>query len=87
MAIKAGVQVVPVACSGAHRIMKKRSLLVTPGDIFVEFLDPINAAEYDIELRDDLTIRLHDALAAGLPPDQRPIGFPGATKPTFWITL
>ncbi len=79
MAIKAGVQVVPVACSGAHRIMKKRSLLVTPGDIFVEFLDPINAAEYDMELRDALTIRLHDALAAGLPPDQRPIGFPGAT--------
>jgi 1-acyl-sn-glycerol-3-phosphate acyltransferase len=78
MAIKAGVQIVPVACSGAHRVMKKRSLLVSPGDILVEFLDPVDAAEYTMDERDDLTKRLHDSLAAGLPPDQRPIGFPGA---------
>ncbi len=77
-AIKAGVQIVPVACSGAHRIMKKRSLLVSPGDILVEFLEPINAADYTLERRDELTKRLHDAMAAGLPPDQRPLGFPGA---------
>ena len=78
MAIKAGVPVVPVACSGAHRIMKKRSLLVSPGEIVVEFLDPINAAEYTMEQRDELTRRLHDAMAAGLPPEQRPLAFPGA---------
>ena len=78
MAIKAGVPVVPVACSGAHRIMKKRSLLISPGEIVVEFLTPINAAAYSVEQRDTLTKRLHDSLAAGLPPDQRPIGFPGA---------
>ncbi len=81
MAIKAGVQVVPVACSGAHRIMKKRSLLISPGDIVVEFLDPINAGEYTLEQRDELTKHLHDAMAAGLPPDQRPVGFPGAAPP------
>jgi 1-acyl-sn-glycerol-3-phosphate acyltransferase len=78
MAIKAGVPIVPVACSNAHRIMQKRSLLISPGDILVEFLAPINAAEYMFEHRDDLTRRLHDELAAGLPPDQRPVGFPGA---------
>ena len=78
MAIKAGVPIVPVACSNAHRIMQKRSLLISPGDIFVEFLAPINATEYAFEHRDDLTRRLHDELAAGLPPDQRPLGFPGA---------
>jgi 1-acyl-sn-glycerol-3-phosphate acyltransferase len=78
MAIKAGVPIVPVACSGAHRIMQKRSLLITPGEILVEFLAPINAAEYVFERRDELTKRLHDELAAGLPPDQRPLGFPGA---------
>lgn len=78
MAIKAAVPVVPVACSGAHRIMKKRSLLISPGEIVVEFLDPINAAEYSVEQRDAFTKRLHDSLAAGLPPDQRPVGFPGA---------
>jgi 1-acyl-sn-glycerol-3-phosphate acyltransferase len=78
MAIKAGVPIVPVACSNAHRIMEKRRLRITPGDILVEFMDPINAAEYSTEQRDALTQRLHDAVAAGLPPDQRPIGFPGA---------
>ena len=79
MAIKAAVPVVPVACSGAHRVMQKRSLRITPGEITVEFLEPVNAAKYTLEQRDDLTQRIHDALAAGLPPDQRPLGIPGAS--------
>lgn len=78
MAIKAGVPIVPVACSGAHRIMQKRSLLVHPGEILVEFLAPIPSTEYTFEQRGELTNRLHDELAAGLPPEQRPAGFPGA---------
>jgi 1-acyl-sn-glycerol-3-phosphate acyltransferase len=79
MAIKAGVPVVPVACSGAHRVMKKRSLKIYPGEIVVEFLDPIEASAYAFEQRDELNQKVHDAMAAALPPDQRPIGFPGAT--------
>jgi 1-acyl-sn-glycerol-3-phosphate acyltransferase len=78
MAIKAGVPIVPVACSGAHRIMEKRKLKITPGDIVVEFLEPIDSTQYTFEQREALNQRLHDELAAGLPPDQRPIGFPGA---------
>jgi 1-acyl-sn-glycerol-3-phosphate acyltransferase len=78
MAIKAAVSIVPVACSGAHRVMEKRSLEIHPGEILVEFLDPIDASDYSFEQRDDLNRKVHDALAAGLPPDQRPIGFPGA---------
>jgi 1-acyl-sn-glycerol-3-phosphate acyltransferase len=78
MAIKSGVPVVPVACSGAHRIMEKRKLKITPGEILVEFLGPIDATEYSLEQRDELVREIHDRLAAGLPPDQRPIGFPGA---------
>jgi hypothetical protein len=31
-----------------------------------------------LEQREELSQRLHDELAAGLPPDQRPAGFPGA---------
>lgn len=79
MAIKAGVQIVPVACSNAHRVMQKRSLKITPGKILVEFLAPINAAEYTLDQRDELTRRLHDEIAAGLPAEQRPVGFPGAS--------
>src|SRR6266852_4725915 len=78
MAIKAGVPIVPMACSGAQRVMEKRSLVVHPGEILVEFLDPIDASAYSFEERDTLNRRVHDALAAGLPPDQRPVGFPGA---------
>src|ERR1700730_18555947 len=78
MAIKAGVPIVPVACSGAHRVMRKRSLKIYPGEILVEFLDPIDPSGYSFDQRDALNDRVHDAMAAGLPPEQRPIGFPGA---------
>jgi 1-acyl-sn-glycerol-3-phosphate acyltransferase len=77
MAIKSGVPIVPVACSGAHRVMKKRKLNIYPGKIVVEFLKPIDPTQYTLEHREELNQRLHDELAAGLPPDQRPIGFPG----------
>jgi 1-acyl-sn-glycerol-3-phosphate acyltransferase len=78
LAIKAGVPIVPVLCSGAHRVMAKRSLVIHPGEILVEFLEPIDAAKYTWDERDTLRQRVHDVMAEGLPPDQRPIGFPGA---------
>ena len=79
MAIKAGVPIVPIACSGAHHIMRKRSLEIHPGKILVEFLVPIDASQYTFEEREQLNAAVHDALAAGLPPDQRPSGFPAAS--------
>jgi 1-acyl-sn-glycerol-3-phosphate acyltransferase len=78
MAIKSGVPVVAVACSGAHRVMEKRKLKITPGEILVEFLGPIDPTNYSLDQRDELLREIHDRLAAGLPPDQRPVGFPGA---------
>jgi 1-acyl-sn-glycerol-3-phosphate acyltransferase len=80
MAIKAGVPIVPVACSGAHRVMEKRSLVMHPGEILVEFLEPIDAAGFSFEERELLNVRVHDAMAAGLPPDQRPIDFSPAPQ-------
>jgi 1-acyl-sn-glycerol-3-phosphate acyltransferase len=78
LAIKAGVPVVPVLCSGAQRVMAKQSLEIHPGEILVEFLEPIDASKYRLEERDALHQRVHDAMAAGLPPDQRPSGSPGS---------
>jgi len=78
LAIKAGAPIVPVLCSGAQRVMAKRALRIYPGEILVEFLEPIDASQYTWEERDALNQRVHDAMAAGLPPDQRPLGFPGA---------
>jgi 1-acyl-sn-glycerol-3-phosphate acyltransferase len=79
MAINAGVPIVPMICTGAHKIMEKRSLVIHPGEIQVEFLDPIDSAKYSLDERDDLNEQVHKAMAAALPPDQRPIGFPGAS--------
>jgi len=73
MAIKAGVPVVPVACSGAHRVMEKRSLVVRPGEIVVRFQPAIDAAKYTFEERDALSAAVRASLAQGLPPDQRPL--------------
>ena len=78
LAIKAGAPIVPMACSGAHKVMAKRSLKIRPGEILVEFLDAIDASKYTWEQRDELNKRVHDALAAALPPDQKPLDFPGA---------
>jgi 1-acyl-sn-glycerol-3-phosphate acyltransferase len=78
MAIKSGVPVVPVACSNAHRIMEKGKLSIHPGTILVEFLDPVDSTTYPLDERESLVQEIHDRLAAGLPPDQRPWGFPGA---------
>jgi 1-acyl-sn-glycerol-3-phosphate acyltransferase len=72
MAIKAGVPIVPVACAGAHRIMKKRSWVVRPGEIKVRFQPAIDASKYTFEQRDELSSRVRASLAEALPPDQRP---------------
>ncbi len=74
MAIKAGVPIVPIICSGAHRIMEKRSLVIRPGEIVVQFLPSIDASQYSLEERDALNQQVHDVMAAALPPDQQPAG-------------
>ena len=68
MAIKAGVPVVPVACSGAHRVMEKRSLVIHPGEILVDFSSRLSLALYVRAARNEPG--RHDAMAAGLPPDR-----------------
>ena len=78
MAIKADTPIVPIVCSGAHRVMEKRSLEIYPGEILVEFLEPIDASKYSFEDREQLNQVVHDAMAAALPPEQRPVGYPGA---------
>jgi len=80
MAIKAGVPIVPMVCSGAHHVMRKKSLIVHPGEIVVEFLDPIDASKYTFEDRDVLNQVVHDAMAAALPPDQQPNRFRGQAE-------
>jgi 1-acyl-sn-glycerol-3-phosphate acyltransferase len=74
MAIEAGIPIVPLACSGAHRVMRKKSLVIQPGKVNVQFGKPILAAGYTIEQRDALAKQVHDAIAGLLPEDQKPAG-------------
>jgi 1-acyl-sn-glycerol-3-phosphate acyltransferase len=74
MAIEAGVPIVPIACSGAHRIMKKNSLKIRPGEVTVRFGKPIDVSGYTVEQRDALARHVHDVIAATLPDDQKPAG-------------
>jgi 1-acyl-sn-glycerol-3-phosphate acyltransferase len=73
MAITAGVPIVPVACAGAHRVIRKKEWRIRPGEISVEFLGPVDASPYTMEQRDALAQRVHDAIAAALPEDQKPL--------------
>jgi 1-acyl-sn-glycerol-3-phosphate acyltransferase len=72
MAIEAGVPIVPVACIGAHRIMKKNSLVIRPGKVTVRFGKPVDVSGYTVDQRNALAQRVHDAVAAQLPDDQKP---------------
>lgn len=78
MAIKAGVPIVPMVCSGAHRIMEKRSLVIRPGEIVVEFLEPIDSSKYTFDERDELNKIVHDTMASALPEDQKPADSSGS---------
>ena len=73
MAIKAGVPIVPMVCAGEQKVMEKKSLVIRPGLITVEFLEPIDASEYTFEQRDELNKRVHAAMAAALPDEQKPL--------------
>jgi 1-acyl-sn-glycerol-3-phosphate acyltransferase len=72
LAIKAGVPIVPVACSGAHRIWPPKKNRIFPGEVVVQFCPIVDASAYTFEQRDALARRVHNIIAEALPPDQRP---------------
>ena len=74
MAIQEGIPVVPVACAGAHRILPRDKFSIRPGEMVVRFCPPIDTAAYDPADKGELARRVHGAIAAALPPDQRPLG-------------
>jgi 1-acyl-sn-glycerol-3-phosphate acyltransferase len=73
MAIKAGALVVPMALAGAHKIAPKGSLRIHAGLVVLRFGEAIDASEYTMKQRDDLSKRVRAAMAALLPEDQRPV--------------
>ncbi|MBU0730724.1 MAG: 1-acyl-sn-glycerol-3-phosphate acyltransferase [Proteobacteria bacterium] len=63
LAIKSGVQLVPVAIIGTHEILPKGRLLVKPGKVLVRVGEPMETGNYSLKERQELAEKLHDKVA------------------------
>jgi len=73
MAVQTGVPIVPVSIAGALRLMRKGESAIHPGEVVVRFQPPVDTSSYSAATLRDLVARVHAEVAAGLPPDQRPL--------------
>lgn len=64
LAIKSGVDIVPVAITGGFEIMPKNSLLTRPGNMRIRVGKPLPAGDYDQKQKQELADILHDKVAA-----------------------
>jgi 1-acyl-sn-glycerol-3-phosphate acyltransferase len=79
LAIEAGVPIVPVSIVGTPSLLTPGSLWLRPGSVTTRIGTPVDAAQYNLDRRLELTARVHDLVAAGLPPEQQPLEkIPGA---------
>jgi 1-acyl-sn-glycerol-3-phosphate acyltransferase len=58
LAIKSGVPIVPVIIHGTWRIMSKNGLMIRPGNVILEILEPIQTSDYTLAQKDQLIDRL-----------------------------
>jgi len=63
IAIKAGVPIVPVAIAGMRELLPMGSIHLRSGKVTVRVGDPIPTKGLTIHDREELTVRLHDAVA------------------------
>jgi 1-acyl-sn-glycerol-3-phosphate acyltransferase len=73
MAIRAGVPVVPISLAGTQNLLRKGDWRLYPGEVTVRFGKPVDASNYSLEQRQELLDAVHESIAAGLPPDQKPL--------------
>jgi 1-acyl-sn-glycerol-3-phosphate acyltransferase len=73
MALQAGVPIVPVSIAGGRELMPKGTWAIHPGEVTIRFGTPIDSSGYTPATLRDLLNRVHDAVAAGLPPEQQPL--------------
>jgi 1-acyl-sn-glycerol-3-phosphate acyltransferase len=60
LAIKSGVEIVPVAITGGFEIMQKNSFLIWPGNMLVRVGKPVSPVSYDQKQKQELADILHD---------------------------
>ena len=64
LARDAGVPIVPLVINGTWSIMSKDSLKITPGDVQLSILPPIDTSEYTNGNKDDLTSKVKDRICS-----------------------
>jgi 1-acyl-sn-glycerol-3-phosphate acyltransferase len=71
LAEQTGAPIVPIAISGTERMMSKGSVWIKPGVARVQMLEAIDSKAY--ATREELMAAVHDALAAALPAEMKPL--------------
>lgn len=62
LAVESGVPIVPVIIHGTWRIMSKNGLMIRPGDVTVEILEPIETGNYSRATKDELLERVRGVM-------------------------
>lgn len=71
LAEQTGAQIVPIAISGTERMMGKGSIWIKPGVARLQMLEAIDPKAF--ASREKLMAAVHDALAAALPSEMKPL--------------
>ncbi len=62
LALESGVPIVPVVIHGTWRIMSKNGLMIRPGNVTVEIMEPIETKNYSRETKEDLLARVRGVI-------------------------
>jgi len=66
MAIKAGVNIIPISIYGSRGVLPRGSLRVNPGMVKVVIGSPIPSSDYSLDMKITLMERVREAITAGV---------------------
>jgi 1-acyl-sn-glycerol-3-phosphate acyltransferase len=72
MAIKAGAPIVPISVSGSNKIMPKGKFVIRPGDVRITFHETVTTEGFEIDDRQLIIDRVHQAVLSGLEKEEWP---------------
>jgi 1-acyl-sn-glycerol-3-phosphate acyltransferase len=64
LAIKSGVELVPMAIIGTHEILPKGKILSRPGQVLIRVGEPVASRDFTTKQKQELAELLHDRVAA-----------------------
>jgi 1-acyl-sn-glycerol-3-phosphate acyltransferase len=80
LGIEAGVPIVPVSISGTRNLLPPGTSSLRPGEVTTRIGPAVDAAQFTFDRRSELTAQVEALVAAGLPPEQRPLAKPPVTQ-------